>query len=428
MVILIENATAITMNPFGEVLRDCQLLIKDGTIAAIDPQGKLKGAAEYDKLIDAKGHMVMPGFVNLHTVTATSALRGREERVLFGGRTRDVFEDFYRSATAEESYWFSRLAILEMLRSGVTSYLDCSEQGESSARAAKDGGLRAWITPGRLYDRNMAGAGVCAGLEAATAFCERWQGAEKGRISCALHPYSADTCSPQLLGQIAEAATRLKVPVTMHTASSRAESNCGSVGQYLADAGILSRSFVGIGGYFLTEADIPLITLAHASVAVTPYFGAKCGYTSPVNAMVKSCNNVGIGTAGLSWDMVETMRYTMLNWRVREHMPDQPQPSSIMDFATVNGAKALRSHREIGSLEVGKKADLIILNNMQLDIRPVYKNKFTSNLVHTGMAGDVHTVMVEGRLLLENGVVTAFDEEEVKQKAGAAARDVLSRL
>jgi len=443
MSILIENAVVVTLDPFKQVIHNGQILIENDRIKDFGKKDEMEAKYRtlyHEKTIDAGDNVVMPGLINIHAHSVTSALRGMEDALLFRNYNRDVYDSLYETLTFEEGYHFSKLAMFEMIRTGTTTVLDCSENMESVANAVKDTGIRGFISAGRIYDSglgNIVDTNLNTGKKAlkhSIEFIEKWNKTEDERIKCVFHPYSADTCSVDLLKEVATAAASLGVGVTAHLGARKNEEELvktkyGKTStEHFADAHILNRSFIGANGAFLNEDELRILSSFRCTVAACPCYIAKLGYTAPICAMIANGVNVGLGTDGLSFDMVKVLRHALTSWRVREHSPDRPQPDQVVDMATINNSKAIGMRNDIGSIEKGKLADLIVLNSWGPDMRPVYKNKFTSNLTHTGMGGDVMTVIVNGKIIMEEKKMKYMDEKEILFDAHAAAKSVWERI
>ncbi|MGC2401813.1 MAG: amidohydrolase [Acidobacteriaceae bacterium] len=426
------HGTVVTMNGQRRVLQDGAVAIQGDTIAAVDSSAQVDARFESSKVIDARGALIMPGLINAHTHMSMSLFRGLADdlalddwlhKYIFPAESRYVDRDFVT--------WSTRLSLLEMLRGGTTTVADMYYFEEEVAEAAKAAGMRAVLGETVIGFPSPDSKTPAAALAYTENFLKHWQG--DPLITPAVAPHSIYTCSEQLLKDAASLARKHQAPILIHTAEapfeneqSRKEHGLSTV-QYLARIGLLGPDVLGAHCIWVDQADVQ--TLAH--------FGVGCSYnpssnmktaagTAPVLELLAAGVPVGIATDGAAsnnnQDMFEEMDLAAKQQKLARMDAKALQAVQVVEMATITGAKALHLERQIGSLEPGKKADLIVVDTTAPHATPMYN--VYSAIVYSLKAADVRTTVIGGKAVMEDRRMTTLDEPAILAKATQYASQI----
>ncbi|MGH7389718.1 MAG: amidohydrolase family protein [Candidatus Rokuibacteriota bacterium] len=433
--VLIHGGIVLTLDVDDRVFGDGIIAIAGDRIVAVGATAELDPRFVAGRRIDARGRIVMPGLVNTHNHTPLMIARGMVEDLGFAPAYTPRIPQG-QALSGEEAYLLARLGAWELLRFGSTTVVDYYRHPESCARALAEAGLRAFVG-GRIHDadpvalargewRHDAAIGA-ATLAENVELIERWDGHDGGRIRCSLAPHAPDTCSRALLRQVASLATREPQPVHTHLAQSE-----GEVTQVLEregrrpvevldEVGLLGPRLIAAHCIWLEPDDIARLGRTTTRVAHVPVGNAASGTIAPVVALEQAGATITLATDTKSGDMFETMRAALAVARIRGAGYTLTARDALR-WATANGAAALGLAGAVGSLAAGMKADVLLLDAGAPNLRPIIDG--VGVVVHAGTGANVHTVLVDGRVVLEAGCPTRFDGDEVV----AAAQAVASRL
>ena len=430
---LIRGCMILTMNREHEVIDSGLIAIRDGFLQYV---GGGEGAPRFDaeKTIEAQGKIAMPGLINCHTHAPMSLLRGIAEDKDLNTWLRETIWPLEAKLKPEDIYYGTLLSCLEMIKNGVTCFADMYFHEDMVAKAVKEAGLRAVLAPGIIEaGRPMWGRLLFMG---AIRTVKRLKGYADGRITMQLGPHAVYSCTPKLLRMVRKAASKLKVGIHIHLAESvdeaeevRSKYGRGEV-ELLSDMGFLGPDVVAAHCIHITHEDMKTLARHGVKVSYNPIANMKLATGIPnVNDMIKLGITVGFGTDGPasnnSLDIFETMKVGALLQKVRAGDPRTLPVHRVLEMATIMGAEVLGLNGAIGSLEAGKKADLILLNLRRPHLTP--NHNIYANLVYSARGSDVDTTIVDGRILMEDGEVKTLDEEYVIKKCGEAASDLISR-
>ncbi len=434
--LLILHGTVVTMNVQRRVIEDGGIAIQGERIAAVGPSERLAAGFEARKLIDARGALLMPGLINAHTHLAMSLFRGlAEDRSLEDWLQKFIFPAEARNVTPEFVTWATKLSLLEMIRGGTTTAADMYYFEDEVAEALKQAGMRGVL--GETIIGFPAPDNKTA--EAAFAYTEkfltRWK--NDPLITPAVAPHSIYTCSEKLLKDAAALARAYHAPILMHLAEapyerdvSRREHGSSPV-QYLARIGVLGPDVLGAHCVWLDQADIQ--TMAHAGVGCSfnPSSNMKSAAgLSPVPEMLAAGVPVGIGSDGAAsnndQDMFREMDLGAKLQKFGRMDPTALPAEQTVAMATVVGAKALHIDKETGSLEVGKRADVIIVDTQGAHATPMYN--VYAQIVYALKDSDVRTSVINGRIVMEDRKVLTLDEAAIFAKAAEYKKQVLASL
>lgn len=427
MTLLVRDCTVLTLDGDFRVLPHHDVLIDGDRIAAIVPTGTALAAA---RVLDARGLYLLPGLVNTHTHVGAAFFRGTTGAMeLFRWLEYGWF--YIRRMSAEDVYWSALHACLEMIKAGVTTFCDMYFDEHEVARAVEGSGLRACLSEAIMEPapRMEARAPVEAQIERAVDLHRRWDGASNGRIRIFLGPHSLYLCSRPTIERLLAVA---RSPVHIHLAETRREMDEArqqwgrTPPERLADLGVLERHLVAAHCVHLTASDIELLDRPTVGVAHSPASNLKLqSGRAPVEALVGRRLAVGLGSDGCgSNDVIDILKDAYLAAILHPWREEQRAAHTALAMATRDGARALGMEREAGTIEVGRKADVILVSLDEARTTPVHDPHLA--LVYTARGGDVVTTIVDGRVLMENRRVLTLDETEILAQARERAARIFA--
>lgn len=430
--LLVGGDLVLTLDEQGHVLRDGALAVRDGRIVDIGPAAVLEARWSATTRLDGKGRLVMPGLVNVHNHTPLMITRGMIEDIGFAPMyTPGIPQGHWLDA--DDAYALSSLGMYELLRAGCTTVVDYYRYPSSCARAAAELGLRAVIA-GRVHDADPAALAIGryehrtetgqASLRENAELIERWNGHDGGRIRCDWAPHAPDTCSDDLLrevGRLAEAHggnlhTHLaQLPIEVEAVQARS----GMTPARLLDKlGLLNERLIAAHCIHMEPADIELCGKAGITVAHAPIGNAKGGRIAPIVELRDAGARIALCTDTFSGDLIEAMRWSIAMQRI-DRQGNVLDARTVLDWGTREGAAALGMGKEIGSLEIGKHADIVMLDNRSPSLAPLIDGYGV--LVHSATGRDVDTVIVGGRIVLAGGQPVNVDGAEIVTRAQSVA-------
>ncbi len=371
-----------------------------------------------DKIIDGAGKLLMPGFINCHTHSYMAFMRNVADDLAFGDWLFGTISPIEDAMTDEDAYWGANLAILEMMKSGTTCFNDMQMNIHQTTRAVEESGMRAVISRGLVGSGNdEAGA-----MRLRQAYEERDAAKDCDRLSFFLGPHAPYTCDEAFLNIVAEEAAKNDMGIHVHLSESRTEiENCqkqyGCTPIELARrSGIFDRPTIAAHCVHITDEDIAILKDKKVSVVTNPASNMKLGNGfAPVPKMLDAGVNVCLGTDGAASNNTLNMFHELsLLTLIHKGVGETAQCISAKDgfkIATINGAKALRMEDSIGSIEAGKKADLVILNTNTPSLMP--NNNLIAGLAYSANGSEVETVIIDGKITMENRQVLTMDEEKI---------------
>ncbi|HEY0703333.1 MAG TPA: amidohydrolase [Candidatus Acidoferrales bacterium] len=423
--LVVTNGTVITMDGQRRVIANGAVAVRGDSIVAVGPSAEI--GAQYDaaKTIDAHGAIVMPGLINGHAHAAMSLLRGMAEdlslddwlkKYIFPAEARNVNEEFV--------VWGTRLGILEMMRGGITTYADMYYFEDAVARVTKEAGMRGVLGETIIDFPAPDNKTVAQALEYTQKFMDHWKG--DPLIVAAAAPHSMYTCSAKTLQDAAALARKNHAPILIHLAEapfelqqSREKYGITPAG-YLAREGILGPDVVGAHCVWVDQADIALLVKFGVGCTNNPSSNMKTAAgVSPVVDMLAAGQAVGLATDGAAsnnnQDLFEEMDLAAKLQKITR-MDSRALPAEqVVEMATIGGARAIHMEKLIGSLEAGKKADLILVDTTAPHATPMYN--VYSQLVYALKATDVRTVVIGGKIVMEDRRMTTLDEPAILAKA-----------
>ena len=416
--ILIHNCTLAVAAPGPPLLSDAWLLTKGDTIAAIGTAANLHQAetTEATTIIDGHRKLLTPGLINGHNHCAMTLFRGlADDLELATWLTEYIFPAEARHVNEEMVYHCSKLAAAEMILSGTTTVADGYFLEGDAAQAFVDTGMRAVAAQGIIDFPAPGVPDPTKNIEMAARFLDAWQGRHP-RITPAIFAHSPYTCSNQTLQRAKELATTRQAPLFIHVAESRQEQGMIQAPQgtspirHLAALGLLDPGTICIHGVWLDDEDLDLLAGNGAGVVVCPQSHLKLASgMAPVSAMIERGIRVGLGTDGCasnnSLDMFREMDLLSKTQKVRTLDATALPARQALRCATAHNA-ALLGLGNIGQLLPGYKADLILLDLQQPHLTPCYNQDL---LVYGASGADVHTVIINGHLVMLDKKILSFD-------------------
>jgi 5-methylthioadenosine/S-adenosylhomocysteine deaminase len=422
--ILITGGKALLLDSGNAAIDQSAIAINASEIIAIGPAEELAKKYRAKKTINAKDSLVMPGFVNCHTHAAMTCFRGMADDLeLMDWLNNYIFPAEAKNVNKELAYWGSLLAAAEMIKSGTTTFCDMYIFEDETARAAKDAGMRCLVGEVLFDFPSPNFQSPQEGLAYTRMLIEKWQ--TDPLINIIVEPHSLYTCSPALLAGSKKLADDYNIPLGLHLLENKAEKEQllkkfgkGAV-SFLKDIGYLQERLIAFHCVYLSEEDIRLFAEHGCKISHNPASNMKLASgVAPVPDMLQAGITVGLGTDGCAsnnrLDMIKEMSTAAKLHKVARLDPTVMDAQTTVKMGTIEGAKALGMENITGSLEVGKKADIIIIGLNKPHLTPLY-NEY-SHLVYAACGADVDTVIINGKLVMENRTLLTVNEMDVMQQ------------
>lgn len=445
MNILIQNGTILTMHK-RKIIRQGAVAIEGKTIVEIGKTRDLKRkyGRGYEK-IDAKEKVVMPGLINTHQHAAMSLLRGYADDLPLREWLEKRIWPIEKHMTPHDIYVGALLTAVESIMGGTTTVNTMYHYipGENEAKAFADAGLRGVIGHVCFSWRKKEDKKALVNLG-------EWHNKKEGLIRVGICPHAPYTVDPEYMKELKETRIELsrkhgseRTPIIchIHVAETADEPEKireafnvqlkNGVMAYLDSLGVLDEHVVAAHCVAVTEKDIAVMRKRRVKVSHNPVSNLKLASgISPVPEMLEEGVTVSLGTDGPcsnnTADMFETMKTAALLHKGVNRNPTVLPAEKVLEMATIDGAKALSWDREIGSIEPGKRADLTIINFKKPHLYPLYSE--TSHLVYAAKASDVETVIINGKIVMENRQLKTMNVEKVLEMAEKSKNTLLERL
>lgn len=424
--ILIKNTMII-----GNDIKKSSVLVEDDKIASINENLNDKDA---DTVIDGEDKVLIPGLVNTHTHLPMTLMRGLADDLLLDTWLNDHIWPTEANLDGEICYSGAILACVEMIKSGTTTLNDMYFYMDNVAQAIDESGMRGVISHGMLDmgDEDKRKAEFKESLR----IIDKCHNTADGRIKVALGPHAPYTCSTELLNWVRKKADQLGLRIHIHVSETEFEVKTiienyeGRPFEYLDRIGFLKDDVLAAHAVWLSDNEMEIIKEKGVKISHNPASNMKLASgISPVSKMMDKRINLSLGTDGAAsnnnLDMLEEMKIAALQQKVNTFDPTVLKAKDVFNMATIGGATALGMEDEIGNIEVGKKADLVLVNMKAPHLTP-FRHPF-SHLVYSANGGDVDTVICNGQILMQERELLILDEAEVLQQAEEATKDLLSR-
>ena len=416
--LIIKNSTILTMDSKNSILEDGFIAIRGDRISHMGT-GDMP-SIKATKIIDAKGGLVLPGLVNGHTHAAMTLFRGLADDLPLMQWLENYIFPAERNMDAEFVYTGTLLALAEMILSGTTTFCDMYLFEEEVAKAAKKAGVRCLVGE-VLYDFPSPNYGsVGKGLEYTESLIQKWR--DDPIVSIAVEPHSLFTCSPELLMASNELALKHRVPLIIHVAETLNEVSeikgkyAKTPIEHLDSLGLLGAHLIADHCVHLGPSDIKKMAEHGVKVVHNPESNMKLASgIAPVPELIKQGVTVGLGTDGCAsnnnLDLFSEMDTAAKLHKVHAMDPTVVDAVTVLRMATIEGARALGLQDITGSLEIGKKADVIVVDTHKPHLTPMYNA--VSHLVYAASGNDVTHSVINGKLVMEDRKLLTLDLDEI---------------
>ncbi|GAC1618459.1 MAG: hypothetical protein PVS2B2_03730 [Candidatus Acidiferrum sp.] len=435
--LLISGGTLVTMDGERRIVEDGAMAVSGDSLVSVGPRAEIEAAFSAAQTINTKGKLVLPGFVNGHTHAAMTLFRGlRDDVTLDEWLRKYIFPAEAKNVTEEFVRWGTRLGAAEMIRGGVTTFADMYYFEDAVAEETKAAGMRGVLGETLIDFPAPDNKTEAAMLTYAEKFLKRWQG--DVLIHAAVAPHSIYTCSEKTLKDAAALARKYQAPILIHVAEmkkelddSREKNGTTSV-QYLKRIGVLGPDVVAAHCIYVDETDRKIMAEQKTGCVHNPSSNMMLASgVAPVAEMRAAGVAVGLGTDGVAGsnndlDLMEEIGLAAKLAKITKMDPRALNAMAVVEMATIEGAKALHMEKEIGSLEKGKKADIIVIGLDEPHAVPMYD--VYSQLAYALKGSDVETVVIGGRVVMRDKRVLTVNEEEAMAKAREYRKKVAESL
>ena len=434
--LILRGATVVTMDKDRRVIDDGSVVVRNGRIVAVDKRATIDAKYVARETIDAHGKVIVPGLINGHTHIPMTLFRGLADdldlqewltKYIFPAEAKNVTEEFVRVGT--------RLGLAEMIRGGTTTYCDMYYFEDAIADETSKAGVRG-VLGETVIDFPVADNKTWPEAMAYTErFVKKWKG--NALITPAIAPHAPYTVSEEHLKAVHALSERTGAPVVTHVSETRREvddslkSKGASPVDYLARIGFLNNRVIAAHVVHPSAEEISVLKRLGVGVVHNPQSNMKLASgVAPVPQMLQADLDLGLGTDGAAsnndlnmWEEIDT---TAKLHKVFTMDPKVVTAEQAFEMATIRGARALHMENEIGSIEKGKRADLVIVDLDDLNQTPLYN--IYSQLVYATKADDVRTVIIEGRLVMRDKRLLTLDETDIKARARVFREQIIKSL
>ena len=418
MGIVIKDALVVVPKGKEDVIEKTSLYLEKDRIVGI---GEAPEGFQEDKVIDGTDKLVIPGLINCHTHSYMSFMRNVADDLSFMDWLFGTIDPIEQKMMDEDAYWGANLAIIEMMKSGTTCFNDMQMNIHQTTRAVKESGMRAVIC------RGLVGSGndEAGQMRLRQAYAEKDAASDCDRLTFLLGPHAPYTCDEEYLKIVAAEAKKNKMGIHVHLSESVSEieqiqEKYGCTPIELAErTGLFDVPAIAAHCVQVTEKDINILKAHQVSVVTNPASNMKLGNGfAPIAEMLEKGVNICLGTDGAASNNCLNMFHELsLLTLIHKGVGKTPQCVSAKEgfrIATINGAKALGLEKEVGSIEVGKKADLAILDLNVPSLTP--RNNLIAGLSYSANGSEVDTVIINGQITMEHRKLLTIDEELVYKK------------
>ena len=433
--LVIHNGTIVTVNDSFAMIPDGLICVKAGKLERIEPLADNQSLPAAEETVDAGGGLVMPGLINTHTHLPMTLFRGlADDLPLNIWLNQHIFPAESAHINPERVRWGSLLACAEMLLCGTTTCCDGYFYENMVAEAVRTSGMRAVLAQGVVDFPAPGVPDPKENLKIPDAFVTRWQN-RTSLISPSVFCHSAYTCSAETLKEAKALCTTHGLLFQIHVAETQNECQqiqnehgCTPI-EYLDRLEILDENTLLIHCVWLTDEDIAIIADRKTGISHNPESNAKLASgIAPVPQILRSGIPVGLGTDGCAsnnnLDLFHEMDMAAKLHKAATFDPTTMDARTVVEMATIGGARALGLERHTGSLEIGKQADVIIIDTGRSHLSPIYHPE--SHIVYAAKSSDVCDVVVDGRVRVRNRNVLSLDVDEIMAEVREIAADIKS--
>jgi len=427
--LLVEGDFLVPMTDRVPVVRGGEVAVRGNRIVHSGP-ARPTGWWDAKRTIRARGHAILPGFVNVHCHTASIVFRSQTDDPPGGIMLYSIGFRGEQELTSEEWHDLAHVGAIDMVKAGITTINDIYYEPDGLATAIEAIGLRAQLCD-EIFDvakENLIDGDYtrypergAAKLKRSLDFTQRWHGKADGRITTRLGPHAVDTCAPEFLREIASEARRLGIGIHVHAAQSARETEavkqmygCSSL-EHLAALGVMGPDTVLAHLTFAGSADLDAVRATGAKYAHCPTIYPRRGVYPDLPGIRARGIPIGFATDWMMNDPFEGMRNALNALRLKTGKVEALSTAEALWFATKGSAQVMGLDHEIGTLEVGKKADLILIHLERAHLEPFYADP--ASIVYYARASDVVTSIVDGRVIMEDRKLLGLDEEATLARA-----------
>jgi cytosine/adenosine deaminase-related metal-dependent hydrolase len=447
---LIKNAMVITVDLQRRVFMNGAIVIHDGNILEVGPSDPVSARYEAAQVIDAAGMIAMPGMVNCHFHLPQVLMRGINDNTDAMHKLKYYIWPVQGHYDEQDALVSTRLGLLEMIKAGTTAFLSTGLHPryglDAIAEAMIASGIRGVISKyvmdisAYALDSSALDPGLWEtgeeSMRQAIALIEKWDGAANGRLHAWFSPRSVGGCSVALLKEVSRLAAEYGVGITAHWAEvqNNVDYTMEKYGllpaEFAESVGLLGPNVTFAHGIYFTDGEIELLGRTRTNICHCPVCNTKLAMgIAKVPQMLAAGANVCLGNDGVpvnnTADMFREMRTALLIHRVNSGNAEYPTAAQAIEMATINGAKAIMADRVVGSLEAGKRADVILIDTHKPHIYPVYDP--VSVVAWAANGSDVDTVLIDGQVVMRHREVLTLDEAQILADAQARSHKILEQ-
>lgn len=428
--ILVLNGKLLTMDSMGTQFKNGAVAIEGEKIVALGPADDFS-SWNASRIIDARGGIIMPGLVNTHTHAAMTCFRGLADDLPLMTWLNEYIFPAEAKLDYEKVYCGALLACAEMIISGTTCFCDMYLFEDAVASAAKHAGMRA-VVGEVLYDFPSPNYGpIENGFAYTEMLIEKWK--NDSLITIAVEPHSPYLCSPDLLKRASFLAEKNNIPLVIHVSETESEVQKSKekhgrtpVG-LLADLDVLSPNLLACHCVALADEDISLLQRFDVKISHNPESNMKLASgIAPIPELLKAGVCVGLGTDGCAsnndLDIFLEMDTAAKLHKVNTFDPTVMDANTVLKMCTIDGARSLGLDDTIGSLEPGKRADIIIIDTHKPHLTPMYNP--ISHLVYAVKGSDVATSIINGKIVMEDGRLLTLKVEDIIEDVKIIADEI----
>ncbi|MGO4344406.1 5'-deoxyadenosine deaminase [Paenibacillus sp. MCAF9] len=438
--ILIRNAVVMTMNHDNQIFTG-DVLIEGSRIAQM---GERLDTQNVDRVIEAGGKVLLPGFVQTHIHLCQTLFRGRADDLSLIEWLKEKIWPLEAAHSEDSVYYSAMLGIGELIRSGTTTILDMEtvHYTESAFQAIKESGIRA-LSGKVMMDHGTEvplalQENTQKSLQDSVDLLEKWHGAENGRIQYAFCPRFVVSCTEELLIGVRDLSAKYGVMVHTHASENQGEIAMVEAERgmrnvvYLDHIGLAKPNLILAHSVWLDEEEKRIIRERGVKITHCPGSNMKLASgVAEIPHLLEQGIDIGIGADGApcnnNLDMFQEMRLTAYMQKVK-HGPTIMNAKTVLRMATMGGAKVLGLENEIGSIEIGKLADLQLLDLEDFHVYPSFDADWYSRVVYAATRGDVDTVLIDGQVVMKNKIVRTVDKKVVLKEADRSLKKLIARL
>lgn len=431
-ILLIKCMAVLTMDGEGDIFYDAEIAISDNNILHVGPAGSTPAGFSPDRVLDYPRMIAMPGFINCHTHAAMTLFRGYADDMPLMEWLNKKIWPLEEHLTPDDIYHGSLLCCAEMIRGGTTTFADMYDKMDRVAQAVNESGIRA------VLSRGMVGVGSNAekAMQESIEFVRQWHGGAGGRVTTMFGPHAPYTCPPEYLKKVISAADELGVGIHIHLAETNDEIKEINI-KYgkspvalMEEVGLFELPVLAAHCVHLDDSDMEILVRRQVGIAHNPQSNMKLASgIAPVSQLLKAGAVVGLGTDGAAsnnnLDLLEEMRTAALLQKVSTHDASTLPAYDALRMATADGARVLGLENQVGRIKTGLQADIILLDMHKPHLYPLFD--LYAHVVYAAAAADVHTVIINGKVVMEDRCVLTLNEDVVLEEAQRCADALVSR-